>query len=113
MKMYSKCLTIMVIAALMMCSCAKDEMATTPVKVADYLYEITCTRYCDTLPNDLAMKMGADFGCSAVRNGNFYGRNLDYFITEVPEFVIHTPAAEGRHATMGVGRLEGLTAEVI
>lgn len=102
-----------VATATLVCSCAKNEMASAPVKVTDYLYEITCANYCDTLPNELAMKMGTDFSCSAVRNGNFYGRNLDYFITEVPEFVVHTPATEGRHATLGVCRLEGLTAEKI
>lgn len=106
-------LSLWATALLMMGSCAKSEMASEPTKVADYLYEITCTNYCDTLPNAIALNMGTDFGCSAVRSGNYYGRNLDYFITEVPELVVHTPAAEGRHASVGVCRYEVLTEDMI
>lgn len=113
MKKYSNSLVLWAMTALMVCSCAKNETTSEPVKVADYLYELTLENYCDTMPNELAMKMGTEFGCSAVRSGNFYGRNLDYFISEVPEFVVHTTAAEGRHATVGVCRLEGLTDEMV
>lgn len=41
-------------------------------------------------------------GCSAFRNGNFHGRNLDWFIRDYAMLVIHIPATEGRYASVGV-----------
>lgn len=80
-----------------------------PVKVADYLFEVTVDDYCPEPPNDLASAASQEFGCSSVRNGNYFGRNFDFFISEAAEFVVHTPAKEGRHATMGIARLFQLT----
>lgn len=94
-------------------SCQKKSEDTTPqlTKVADYLYEITVDEYSDTIPNGMIGAATADFACSAVRNGNYYGRNLDFFISEVAEIVLHTPAREGRHASVGVSRLFQYTGE--
>lgn len=80
-----------------------------PTKVADYLFEVTVSDYSQDAPNDAIGAATREFGCSAVRNGNYYGRNLDFFISEASEFIVHTPAAEGRHATMGVARLFQMT----
>lgn len=41
-------------------------------------------------------------GCSAVRNGNFYGRNLDWEYNHQAEFVVHVPKIGNRHASIGV-----------
>lgn len=41
-------------------------------------------------------------GCSAVRNGNFYGRNLDWEYNHQAEFVVHVPKIGSRHASFGV-----------
>lgn len=103
-----------VVAALFSsCQTKTSEEATAGklTKVADYLYEITVDDYCDTIPNCLVSLVGKDFGCSAVRNGNFYGRNLDFFVSEIAEIVVHTTAKEGRHASVGVGRLNQCTGE--
>lgn len=103
-------------------SCGSAQKQEQPVKVADYLWEITVNDYASTAPECLFGKVAVDFGCSAVRNGNFYGRNLDFFVNEKAEVVIHTPARNGRHAAIGVGLMnhmtdaqvaEGLTAEQI
>lgn len=103
-------------------SCGSAPKQEQPVKVADYLWEITVNDYASTAPECLFGKVAVDFGCSAVRNGNFYGRNLDFFVNEKAEVVIHTPARNGRHAAIGVGLMnhmtdaqvaEGLTAEQI
>lgn len=103
--------------ALFLCSCSKtqtvNEATTKPVKINDYLYEITCNKYCDTIPDVSHMAVAAEFGCSAVRNGNFYGRNLDYFVNEVAEFVVHTPATDKHHATLGICRMDGKTGKDI
>lgn len=107
-------LVALVVALLSSCQTKKTEetaAAGNLTKVADYLYEITVDDYCDTIPNCLTSQVGQDFGCSAVRNGNFYGRNLDFFVSEVAEIVVHTTAKEGRHASVGVGRLNQSTGE--
>ena len=42
--------------------------------------------------------------CSAVHNGNFVGRNLDYFVNDMPMFVVHVAAnSTGRLASIGIG----------
>lgn len=84
-----------------------------PVQLADYLWEVTVDDYCSEVPNFMVDKLGVEFGCTAVRNGNFYGRNLDFFVSEVAEIVIHTTAKDGRHASLGVGRLNTKTDEEI
>ncbi len=102
----------MSIMAIAFCSCQTkkaEEAIPQPVKITDYLFEITVDDYCDTIPNKLISKVGTEFGCTAVRNGNYYGRNLDFFISEVSEIVIRTTAKEGRHASIGVGRLDNCT----
>ena len=48
----------------------------------------------DTLPN-----MG---GCSAFRKGELVGRNLDWTYDETPEYIVKTPANNGRHAVLGI-----------
>lgn len=84
-----------------------------PSKVADYLFEITVNDYRQDAPNEVTGAATREFGCSAVRNGNFYGRNLDFFISEASEFIVHTTATETRHATLGVARLFQMTDEEI
>ncbi len=113
MKKYFFILATLVVAFFSSCQTKNTEEAAAGklTKVADYLYEITVDDYCDTIPNSRASLVGQDFGCSAVRNGNFYGRNLDFFVSEIAEIVVHTTAKEGRHASVGVGRLNQCTGE--
>lgn len=85
-----------------------------PVKVADMLYEITYDEYSADIPDSSAsVEMTGDMGCSSVRNGNFVGRNFDYFMNQSPTFVIRTTAKEGRYATIGVGRLAKINSEAV
>ena len=53
---------------------------TAPQKLADYLYYMEYTDYVPDLTTGEQVKTG--FACSAVRNGNFYGRNLDLDYSE-------------------------------
>lgn len=73
-------------------------------KVTDYLYEITYTNYdyADYLKELPKSDAKPAFGCSAVHNGQFYGRNFDFFYDENPQFVVHVPKAKGRFASVGV-----------
>ena len=73
---------------------------TTPKKLADYLYYMEYTDYVPDLTTGEQVKTG--FACSSVRNGNFYGRNLDLDYADVPEFVIKVAAKEGRYASIGM-----------
>ena len=73
---------------------------TAPKKLADYLYSIEYADYVPDLTTGDHVKQG--FACSAVRNGNFYGRNLDLDYSNVPEFVIRIAAKEGRYASIGM-----------
>lgn len=75
-------------------------------KVADYLYETTYTDYdyVDYLQllDKRAKLVVPAFGCSAVHNGQFYGRNMDFFYDENPEFVLRIPKTKKRFASVGV-----------
>lgn len=102
-----KKIILCVVAAVALCACKPSVQQ--PVKVADYLFEVTVDDYSSEAPNNLTSAATREFGCSAVRNGNYYGRNLDFFISEAAEFVVRTPAKEGRHAVLGIARLFQMT----
>lgn len=82
---------------LMLSAAAQAAPFTAPKKLADYLYSIEYADYTPDLTTGDHVKKG--FACSAVRNGNFYGRNLDLDYSNVPEFVIKIAAKEGRYAS--------------
>ncbi|MCQ3908137.1 MAG: carcinine hydrolase/isopenicillin-N N-acyltransferase family protein [Mycoplasmoidaceae bacterium] len=75
-------------------SCSK--MYTKPVKVADYLHEITYNDYREDTKLE-TIDEGRNFGCSSVRCGNFYGRNFDYVYNDTPEFIAHVKANKKKH----------------
>lgn len=75
--------------------------------ITDYLYEVTYDNY--EQYRSAAEKFFAKYnpkkelgGCSSVQNGMIRGRNYDWTYDDEPEFVIHVPAKEGRHASIGV-----------
>lgn len=85
-------------------------------KVTDYLYEVSFDDY----DYEFAEKFNREYStshlgaCSSVRNGNFHGRNYDWFYDENVEFIVHTPAKHGRHASVGVATMvPGTTAEFV
>ncbi len=78
-------------------------------KLAENLYEVTYTDYdidyalqdrTDTLV-DLANDNFEPGGCSAIREGNYVGRNLDLPYGPFAEIIVHVPAAKGRYASVG------------
>lgn len=86
-------------------------------KVNDYLYEYNCpaldyeNAYNYFLSKKPEIVIG---GCSSVRNGNFYGRNLDWLYDNTVEFVVKTSANNEMHGTIGVaGQLSKLTKEFV
>ena len=85
---------------LMLAVTASAAPFTAPKKLDNYLYYMEYTDYVPDFTTGENVKMG--FACSAVRNGNFYGRNLDLDYSDVPEFVIKVAAKEGRYASIGL-----------
>lgn len=83
-------------------------------KLTDYAYEVN---YEDLNYPYAYKKFGESIvptGCSSVRKGNLYGRNLDWTYDEGAEFIIHTPKAGGRYATVGTcGQISKLTNEFV
>lgn len=78
-----------------------------PKQIAPYLYEINYTDYTpDT--ESITHKTTEVFGCSSVRNGNYYGRNYDYIFNDTPEFVVRVSKTDTRHASIGVATHYGL-----
>ena len=84
-----------------------EKIYSEPKKIADYLYEISYSDYREDT-EELTHNALEAFGCSSVRNGNFYGRNFDYIFNDTPEFIIKVAAKEGRHASLGVATHYGL-----
>lgn len=96
-----------VLWAVLLFACSKNnnDLSTSPItKVADYLYLYDADNYGTQPPSQLLTDTGfVPFGCSTVRNGNFYGRNFDFNINELCEFVVRTHATPSRkHASIGV-----------
>ena len=110
-KAFSLLLTALVVVSL--AACASASPFTAPKKLADYLYYMEYTDYVPDLTTGEQVKTG--FACSAVRNGNFYGRNLDLDYADVPEFVIKVAAkeSEGRYASIGISAILSLRSDGI
>ncbi|MBQ8692573.1 MAG: hypothetical protein IJ520_05440, partial [Synergistaceae bacterium] len=92
-----------VVIALSLAVSASAASFTAPEKLANYLYYIDYADYTPDFAIGDNIKQG--FACSAVRNGNFYGRNLDLDYADVPEFVIKVAAKEGRYASIGMAAM--------
>ncbi len=73
--------------------------------VAPYLHEIWYDDYVFCADGS-CFTTGMVSACSSVRKGNFHGRNMDYFLWDSPEFVVHVAAkpSVGRLASVGVAR---------
>lgn len=85
-------------------------------RLHDYLYTIDYTKY------EYDYLLGAEYfketkpksmSCSTVRNGEFIGRNLDLTYSEDAEFLVITPARNGRHATIGLAFNGELTDAIV
>lgn len=108
--------------AMVFVSCSKDDDKYTIEELEDYNYKhVAIKRVTDYVfeldNNDYYTKYyfnpysaGGSFNgvakwhgaCAGVRNGDFFGRNLDWSCSEQPEFVVRIPAGKDRHASLGV-----------
>ena len=82
-------------------------------KLGNYLYAV---RY-----DNIDYNYGREYyeevkaaGCTSIKTGKYLGRNLDWYYDNTVEFVVQTPASDGRHAVVGVtATYNDLTKEVI
>ncbi|MDO4978198.1 MAG: carcinine hydrolase/isopenicillin-N N-acyltransferase family protein [Eubacteriales bacterium] len=94
------------------CSFGKEKnVAIHPQKLADYLYSYDLDSYHkeEMPPADSPL---FTMGCSSVRKGNFYGRNLDLGYCETPEFVIWLSASDDRFSSVGICANPGITSNL-
>lgn len=69
-------------------------------KIEDFLYEITY--------GNIDYKYAYQHfnptlgGCSAIRNGDFFGRNFDWLYNNQVQFIVHTPISLDRYGVLGV-----------
>lgn len=75
--------------------------------IAPFTHEITFSDF--KYDTDLqTISTDKVFGCSSVRNGNYYGRNFDYIYNDTPEFVVRMKGSDERYASIGVAQHWGL-----
>lgn len=108
-------LSVLMIPSLCLCAeNAKEVKYDEYTKVAPNLYEVTCDEY----DYDYLLKEGkgnvdflySDSGCSAIKEGNYLGRNFDFIAGDASEIVVKTTAKKDRYASVGmVGGLMWLT----
>lgn len=86
-------------------------------RVKDYLYNV----YYNSLDYEYAKKYFLtqkidipQSGCSAIRNGDFAGGNLDWIYNENAEFIVTVPRIAGRYSSLGVmNGISGLTDDFV
>ena len=78
----------------------KQYRHTKPVKQMDYLYFVEYEDYAPVMCAD--QDFMSFMGCSSIRNGNFYGRNLDLYYGNTPEFVVHIKGSDKRYESISV-----------
>ena len=88
-----------------------------PVKVDDYLYEISFSTFdfdcLSSIADHIFRKKGdkPSASCSAVRKDALFGRNFDWAYDRMPEFIIRTEASPERFASIGVASPIGIFEE--
>jgi len=91
----------------------KEESTAKFTKVTDYLFEASYDdyeQYFEEAQAALELYKPQLGGCSSVQEGAIRGRNYDWTLDEAPEFVVHVPAKNKRHASIGVATTTRITA---
>lgn len=85
-------------------------------KIKDYAYEMTCLDIDYEAAFEYYASREAEVppACSAIRNGNYIGRNLDWTYDQKATFVVHIPRSADRRASVSLcGGLNELTEEFV
>lgn len=105
MKSIRKIVFVSLIASASLFGCKKGEQKEDYKylgQIAPYLYEIVFDEY--EFDKDRLTVKDYTPSCSVVRNGNFIGRNFDFYFDNTPEFIVRMNAKEGRYASIGVAQ---------
>ncbi len=92
---------------------------TLKAETSQFFHEVTCANNCPKVFDGLVMKsievtrqsqgmVASHFGCTAAVAGRYFGRNYDWTLDTVDEYLVRVPAASGRHASIGVSALGSL-----
>ena len=94
---------ILSLSAVFLAGCGKTDKpaCSVPEKLGDYLYYMEYQDFVPEIAGDPA-PVEVKGGCSTVRNGNYFGRNLDMNYCDCPEFVVRMNASEDRFASIGL-----------
>lgn len=89
--------------SMLMTGCGKTAKPSysAPEKLGDYLYYMEYNDFVPEIAGDME-PIDVTGGCSTVRNGNFFGRNLDMNYCECVEFVVRMNAGKDRYASIGL-----------
>lgn len=71
-------------------------------QIAPYLHEVKYEDY--EFDKDRLTVSEYLPSCSVVRNGNFVGRNFDFYFDDIPEFIVHVKGNKDRYSSVGVAR---------
>ena len=84
-------------------------------KISDYLYYAEYENYDYNYANEyMRTHFKSGGACSSARNGNFYGRNYDWYYSDEISCVVKVGARAGRHASIGVAlNIDGLTTKTV
>lgn len=99
-------MTVMCAAVMLLASSCIRKPAPQFGKVQDYLYEYYLDEYSmDAIEaaSDMVLLRGdKTAACTAVRYGNLFGRNFDWYYGKTPDFVTYTAADSGRYASLSM-----------
>lgn len=104
-------LTFLPLSLLSLNSCAKNNYYSDAKQIAPFLHEITYNDYeYDSKYETLTVDdmTGLDFGCTAIRNGNLYGRNYDYYYSNSPSILVKMKSNNERYKSIGIANHFGL-----
>ena len=80
-------------------------------EIADHLFEVTYTEDFDW-GTEITPNENSSFACSGVQNGQYRGRNYDWYYADTDICVIHTTVTDKReHASVGVADLSFIVEE--
>lgn len=77
-------------------------------KITDYMYSAKFENYSYEVASKIVDFGAVDVGCSTIRSGNYFGRNLDWTYSEDAEFIVNVSGNEERYASIGVASVTGV-----
>lgn len=97
------------LSLLSLASCSK-KYYTSAKQVAPFFHEITYNDY-EEDPNFETLNpeaLDVDFGCTSVRNGDFYGRNYDFYYSNSPSILVKMRGDKNRFKSIGIANHLGI-----